>query len=129
MHRTAIRLVVIAILLFAIGIQIGRAEAVARVPLQVIQGEAGTCSIEAKYAVANLWHRNSTMYGWSDRIDMDTYRVWRTYRAQPEQHPEAHFIWSSEDLRDTRVIQVIMELDRPPRAIFHCSGGSALFLY
>jgi hypothetical protein len=99
-----------------------------RIPLEIIQGEAGNCPIEARYAVARLWHDNPKMYGWDEDVDKATREVWLTYQQTKNPHPEARFIFGSGDLGDRRVQSIIRELNRPPRAIFQCSGG-ALFLY
>lgn len=99
-----------------------------RVPLEVIQGEAGNCPIEARYAVAQLWHNNPKMHGWDEGVDKTTREVWLTYQQAKNPHPEAQFIFGSDDLSDGRVQSIIRELNRPPRAIFQCSQG-ALFLY
>lgn len=99
-----------------------------RIPLQVIQGEAGNCPIEARYAVAHLWHKNPTMYGWDNEVDRHTKRVWLTYLSTENPRPEGRFLFSSGDLEDGRVLDIIRGLNRPPRAVFLCDDG-ALFLY
>lgn len=99
-----------------------------RIPLQIIQGEAGNCPIEAKFAIAHLWHENPVMYGWDEALDESTRRVWLTYQQKTNINPEGRFIFSSDDLGDDRVLDIIRGLNRPPRAVFLCDDG-ALFLY
>lgn len=129
MVKFAVRFVVIALILLTLSVVGGQAKARSRIPMPVIQGEAGNCSIGAKYAVANLWHRNDIMYGWDNEIDAETYEVWINYKQVPDRWPESRFLFSSSDLEDDRVIKLVRGLNRPPHAIFLCGGGTALFLY
>ena len=91
----------------------------------IIEGEASTCQIDGKVAVAWVYSRNSTFYGWADPSD-DSIMVSNNWFQYPDPTFGANHLFSAEDIKTDRVKAIIG--DQSPLSRFPC-GALTLLAY
>ncbi len=91
----------------------------------VIQGEAGLCPLTAMLAVAWIYSRNDTMYGYA-KPSGGARLIAKFWESIPDPVPNKHFIFSRQDLRQARVRRLIR--NKEP-TVFECLGGLKLYAY
>lgn len=93
----------------------------------IVQGEAGICGVWAMLAVAWVYSRNPTMYGW-DAPSLLATTVSMFWQMLPDPTGGAFYLVNDLDLLREDV-QSFTLARGPPIAIFECAGGRSLFAF
>ena len=93
----------------------------------ILEGEGGACGILGFLAIAHVFSRNDTMYGWQTPSPLAEFVAMWWY-MMPDPTLGAEFLFSKQDLQDPRV-HAIIKGRGPPKLVVDCQASLALYAY
>ena len=93
---------------------------------RIISGEALTCEVEGKFAVAQIYQRNKIFYG-DYKPDTESLLVANIYEYFPDITDYAFYLVDGDDLQQERVRKFTIYINEPT-SIFDC-GDDNLYAF